>query len=194
MTEHERDARVSGAYRGLGRDEPPPQLDVAILAASARRRSRWAVPVSVAAVVVLAVGVTLRVQMEERKEAEGVALSPQVLEAPAPAADRAFAESRNAAPARPPAAAPPQVAMERRAKLAQEAIADRAEPAGRAGAGVAVGKITAAPETPAQWLERIAKLREAGKAREADESLAEFRKRHPGYKMSEAMRARVVPR
>jgi hypothetical protein len=59
---------------------------------------------------------------------------------------------------------------------------------------VAVGKISAAAETPEQWLERIAKLREAGKARAADEGLAEFRKRYPDYRISEAMRARVAPR
>jgi hypothetical protein len=86
------------------------------------------------------------------------------------------------APAAPRAAAP---ASDR---------ADRAEPAGRASAGVAVGKISAAPETPEQWLERIARLREAGKARAADQSLAEFRKRYPDYRVPEAMRARVAPR
>ena len=49
-------------------------------------------------------------------------------------------------------------------------------------------------ETPERWLERIGKLREAGRHREADESLAEFRRRHPGYEIPEAMRARVLPR
>jgi len=203
MPEHERDDRVSGAYRGLGREDPPPRLDAAILAASVRRRARWAVPVSVAAVVVLAVGVTLRVQMEERKGAEDVALSPRVLVAPPPAADRAVSELRNAAPAAAPAPARAEAKREMRAMEAPAAPqtsalasdrADRAEPAGRASAGVAVGKISAAPETPELWLERIAKLREAGKARAADESLADFRKRYPDYRISEAMRARVAPR
>lgn len=221
MAEHERDERVSGAYRALGREEPPQDLDAAILAASRRRRSRWAIPVSVAAVVVLAVGVTLRVQMEDHQGAEEIGLSPQVMQAPPPAAAPAPApakqEMRDAAPpaevapARPeakremrameaPAAAPlsatppPQAGARERDATVESAAADRAETAGRA--RVAAGKISAAaaPETPEQWLERIAKLREAGKAREADESLAEFRKRYPAYRMSEAMRARVAPR
>ena len=174
MADPERDARVSERYRALGREEPPPELDAAILAASRRRRSRWAVPVSIAAVVVLAVGVTLRVQIEERKDAEDIALSPRVMQAPAPADEVARQSRRDAAPA--------------------EASADRAEPAGRASAGVAVGKLSAPPETPEQWLERIAKLRDAGKAREADESLAEFKRRYPDYRISEALRARIAPR
>jgi hypothetical protein len=217
MTDPDRDAGVSKRYRALGREEPPPELDAAILAASRRRHSRWAVPVSIAAVVVLAVGVTLRVQIEERKDAEDIALSPRVMQAPAPADEVARQSRRDSAPA--PAAAPPPVAPESREQPAREAVApraapaapappivarkleapaeaaaDRAEPAGRVSAGVAVGKISSAPETPEQWLERIAKLREAGKARAAEQSLAEFRKRYPDYKMSEAMRARVAPR
>lgn len=201
MTDPERDARVSERYRALGREEPPSPLDAAILAASRRRRSRWAVPVSVAAVVVLAVGVTLRVQIEERKDAEEIALSPRVIEAPAEMAARPSQRIG----ATPPAAAPP-MALESRAQELQagarkretlaEAAADRAEPAGRASAGasVAVGKISKAPETPEQWLERIARLRDAGKAREADESLAAFRKRYPDFRIPEKLRARVVPR
>jgi hypothetical protein len=203
MAEHEHDERVSGAYRALGREEPPQELDAAILAASRRRRSRWAVPVSVAAVVVLAVGVTLRVQMEDHKGAEEIALSPQVMQAPPPEAAPARPEAKREmrameAPAAAPLSAtpPPQAGARERDATVESAAADRAETAGRARAGVAAGKISAAaaPETPEQWLERIARLREAGKAREADESLAEFRKRYPEYRMSEAMRARVAPR
>jgi hypothetical protein len=220
MVDSDRDPRVSERYRALGREEPPHALDEAILAAARRRRLRWAVPVSIAAVVVLAVGVTLRVQIEERRDAEDIALSPRVMQAPAPADEVARQSRRDSAPA--PAAAPPPVALESREQPAREAVApraapaaaappiaarkleapagaaaDRAEPTGRVGAGVAVGKISAppeTPETPEQWLERIGKLRDAGKAREADESLAEFRKRYPDYRMSAAMRARVAPR
>lgn len=205
MTDRDRDARVAERYRALGREEPPPELDAAILAASRRRPVRWAVPVSVAAVVVLAVGVTLRVQLEERSGAQEVALSPRVMEA-TPADEVARQSMRDAAPARAPAAAPPaKVAQESRAQELQagsrkrealaELTADRAEPAAPASANAVAGRISpAAAETPEQWLERIARLRDAGKAREADESLAEFRKRYPEYRMSEAMRARVAPR
>jgi hypothetical protein len=187
MADPDRDARVAERYRALGREEPPRALDEAILAAARRRRSRWAVPVSIAAVVVLAVGVMLRVQLERPQEAEEVALAPKVMEAPASAPPAAALESRASA-----APAPPTVA--RKLEAPAEAAADRAEPAGRASASVAVGKISSAPETPEQWLERIARLRDAGKAREADQSLAEFRKRYPDYRISEAMRARVAPR
>ena len=190
MVDPERDPRVSERYRALGREEPPHALDEAILAAARRRRLRWAVPVSIAAVVVLAVGVTLRVQIEERRDAEDIALSPRVRQAPAPADEVARQSRRDSPPA--PAAAPPIAA--RKLEASAGAAAERAGPAGRASAGVAVGKISAPPETPEQWLERIGKLRDAGKAREADESLAEFRKRYPDYRMSAAMRARVAPR
>ncbi|MSQ62362.1 MAG: hypothetical protein EXR33_00745 [Betaproteobacteria bacterium] len=68
MTE-ERDADVSAAYRGLGAEEPPRALDDAILAAARRSTSswskRWAMPLSLAAVVVLSVTVTLRIQHEQ---------------------------------------------------------------------------------------------------------------------------------
>lgn len=75
------DPRVSAAYRVLGAEEPPRALDEAILAAArrpARQRwsQRWAVPLSLAAVVVLSVVVTLRVQHER----------PEVVGAEAPAA------------------------------------------------------------------------------------------------------------
>jgi hypothetical protein len=67
----ERDDKLARAYRGLAREEPSSALDASILAASRsalRPRSasrRWAVPVSIAAVLVLAVGVTLEMQREQ---------------------------------------------------------------------------------------------------------------------------------
>jgi hypothetical protein len=76
MADPERDARVSGAYRALGREEPPPARDPENLAASRPRPSRGAVPVSVDAVGVLAVGDTLRVQRGERKGADEIARAP----------------------------------------------------------------------------------------------------------------------
>src|SRR5260221_785872 len=58
-------------YRELSREEPRAALDEAILAASRRAVAkpswsrRWAAPVSIAAVLVLAFGVTLEMQREE---------------------------------------------------------------------------------------------------------------------------------
>jgi hypothetical protein len=68
----DRDDDVSRRYRSLARDEPGPALDAAILAASRRAVGsrpggirRWGPPVSIAAVLVLASGVVLRMQMEQ---------------------------------------------------------------------------------------------------------------------------------
>jgi hypothetical protein len=66
------------AYRDLPREEPPAHLDAAILAASRRavasapeavpRRgfaARWGAPISVAAVLVLGIAISLRMQLEQ---------------------------------------------------------------------------------------------------------------------------------
>jgi hypothetical protein len=42
--------------------------------------------------------------------------------------------------------------------------------------------------SPQAWLERIAELRKQGRTREAEESLAEFRKRYPDYRIPEPPR------
>jgi hypothetical protein len=55
-----------------------------------------------------------------------------------------------------------------------------------------MGKL--AQETPEQWLERIARLRQEGRHDEADKALAEFRKRYPDYKIPEATLEKVEKR
>jgi hypothetical protein len=258
MTETDRDEKLARAYRALGAQEPPRALDDAILAAARRRPARWRVPLSVAAVVVLAVGVTLRMLPHE-PGTESVALAPQVMETPRPASppaepgaatapgaadvaraperraarnepgatasagtskkDQALAEVAGArargetqaarqAPAPAPAAAgaPPAAAAEaarRDAAMAgaKEQAAERAPaapapaaapaadaPAADAAAPRALGAAKLAePATPEAWLERIAELKKQGREREAEESLAEFKKRYPGYKIPEAL-------
>src|SRR5947209_5835224 len=63
--------KLARAYRDLAREEPSSAVDAAILAASTRalRRPpasrRWLVPVSIAATLVLAVGVTIEMQREQ---------------------------------------------------------------------------------------------------------------------------------
>src|SRR5689334_7238264 len=64
--------KVSGRYRELAREEPSAALDARILAAArestrpvVRRRQQWMVPVSIAAVLVLGIGVSLRMQLEQ---------------------------------------------------------------------------------------------------------------------------------
>src|SRR4051812_43954870 len=82
----ERDDDLLRRYRTMAREAPAASVDAAILAASRdavrpRRASRWAVPVSVAAVVVLALGLVLKVQREAPEES----LPAQVTQhAPAP--------------------------------------------------------------------------------------------------------------
>lgn len=105
MADPERDERLTRAYRALGGEEPPRALDEAILAASRRRPARWRVPLSIAAVLVLAVGVTLRM-LPPQPGAESVALAPQVMETPRPAAGSAEPPARRAQDAQVSAAAP----------------------------------------------------------------------------------------
>ena len=67
------DSPLSRAYRETGREEPPAHLDAAILAqakaAAAPRRGskpRWFMPLSLAATVVLSIGVVLLMSREGR--------------------------------------------------------------------------------------------------------------------------------
>jgi hypothetical protein len=205
MTEPERDERVAQAYRALGSEEPPAALDAAILAASRRHRARWRVPLTAAAVLALAVGVALVVEREERARTEEVVLAPQVMKSPAPVAGSRGEARSAAAPAAPPALAE---AKRERSDAAAQRIMRSSEPAGQAAASAAdqvapaagvAGALRAAKpaeeaETPERWLERIAELRAQGRDREADENLAEFRRRHPDYRIPEPMLRRVAPR
>jgi hypothetical protein len=59
------DEKISRRYRELGAEEPPRALDDAILAAARRRPQRWYAPLAAAAVLVLAVAVTLQMQVEQ---------------------------------------------------------------------------------------------------------------------------------
>ncbi|HJS38254.1 MAG TPA: hypothetical protein VJ789_09005, partial [Burkholderiales bacterium] len=72
--------------------------------------------------------------------------------------------------------------------------ADQAAPAAGASGALSAAKPPEKAESPEHWLERIAGLREQGRDREADESLAEFRRRHPDYRIAEPMLRRVAPR
>jgi hypothetical protein len=202
MAETERDEKVSAGYRALGGEEPPRALDEAILAASRRSPTRWRVPLSVAAVLVLAVGVTLRM-LPQRPDAESVALAPQVMETPRPAAPppavaREQAKPAAGAKASSEVAAADAVAESRaRSDIAAKPGSRALEaPAPTAAGGIAqapmrsevAAKLAKIELTPEAWLARIAELRKEGRQREADESLAEFRKRYPDYKIPEALR------
>ena len=101
----ERDPKVSQRYRELGAEEPPRELDQAILAAAHRAadrphaplvtpagRHRWYFSLGAAAVVVLAVAVTWHV---EREQPDPYSLLKQEVPLKAPPAD----EQRSAAAA-----------------------------------------------------------------------------------------------
>jgi hypothetical protein len=94
--------KLARRYRELAREEPPASLDASILAAARRAVAakpfgsrRWAVPMSIAAVLVLAFGVTLEMQ----REAPDVAYAPPQARVPEakpqvpPAADREMQEA-----------------------------------------------------------------------------------------------------
>jgi len=95
------DEKISRRYRELARDEPPAHADAAILAAARENRGqtpesarddsrvtgvrpRWMGPVSIAAVLVLGIGVSLRMQMEQ-PGVETSAPSSSATEYPMPA-------------------------------------------------------------------------------------------------------------
>ena len=173
----ERDPLVSRRYRELGTEEPPPALDEAILAASRRAaapRRRWYVPLAAAAVAVLGIGVALHVQREQPE--------PEAVTAPSEATEAPRALKRESVPAAPPA----QPQAERQESRTQD------RPAAPAGAPArAPAAADAVQESPGRFLERIAELRKQGRHEEADQALAEFKRRYPDYRVPEAMRERV---
>ena len=86
-------------------------------------------------------------------------------------------------------------AEERTARDAEAAA--RAPQAGPVQALAKRGELAAAKsalESPERELERIAQLRREGRHEEADKALAEFRKRHPDFRIPEATLERVERR
>lgn len=199
------DPKLSQRYRELPREEPPRALDDAILAASRRAvesrpaplvaptgRRRWYFPVAAAAVIVLAVAVVAHVD-RERPDEEILTSS-----APAPQTQPSAVEDPRAEAPKAAARAPKQAAKPSRPEFTPDPRADSSPPAASAGARArddrqpAQSRMRASIEqSPESQLERIARLRTEGKHEEADEALAEFRKRYPDYLLSEEMKAKV---
>lgn len=144
MTERDDDARVSQRYRELPAEEPPRALDEAILAAARREvrahpappplgpwapagRRRWYVPVAAAALIVLAVAVTLRVQLEQPdlEAPDARAPPPATLSEPRPAPEAAKPLAKEAEKRAEPQREARKTAPERQAA----ARAEQAKPA-----------------------------------------------------------------
>jgi hypothetical protein len=210
----ERDPKVSQRYRELGSEEPPRELDQAILAAARRvRRQRWYYVFGAAAIMVLAVAVTVQID-RQRSDSEFVPDAPVPLEQPkaesGSAARDAAPETGAQAPQKQeagtgsvsrPMAAPAAPAESRSKENAlgaavsrQEQTAEAQKPEARADSAPGSMAAPAArarmaertAESPERWLERIVQLRKEGRHEEADKQLAEFRKRYPEYKVPES--------
>jgi hypothetical protein len=106
--------RVAQSYRELGAEEPPRALDEAILAAARRGRQRWYAPLATAAVLVLAVAVTLNMQRERPGVESPVTQAPPRADQPAEKISSANAEQelklRSAPELKPKPRAEPQPA------------------------------------------------------------------------------------
>ena len=218
------DSDISRRYRELGREEPPRHLDDAIRAAARRAvgtrpaplvvptgRQRWYFPLAAAAIIVLAVAVTLHVEREQPGEEivsvpAAPATSPPELRAEAlpekpqsaPQPERRRKTESADARERRDAAPPPELQKDAivREQNAPSAPAPQAAPPppplgasadlrrSDEGARAAASVSAYALQSPEQWLQGIADLRRQGRHEEADKSLAEFRKRFPDYRIS----------
>ena len=148
----ERDPKVTQRYRDLGAEEPPRELDEAILAAARRSedkphaplvtpvgRHRWYFGLAAAAVVVLAVSVTIHVEQQQPDEAYAPSIP---LPKPEPAPE-AKTPASQAAPAQAP-----DLASSRAADATMESRA-RAETAPSAGAAADAAPSATARPAPA---------------------------------------------
>jgi negative regulator of sigma E activity len=207
------DAKVSARYRELAREEPPRHVDDAILAAARRAtasrpaplvapsgRRRWYVPVAAAAIIVLAVAVTVHVERQqpdfEVAEQQAAPVQTPVTE-PAPKrdssapADLQKSQTSSSQPAAPaPKSAEPLAGLResQRSDTAPSAAQARTEArAMRSERGAEQKLIGLAAASPEQWLQGIVDLKRQGRDEEAEKQLGDFRKRYPDYRIPEAI-------
>ena len=199
----------------LGDESPPPILDAAVLARAraavrpARTVRRWWVPASVAATVVIAFSLVMRVQQESGVEPAGAPVPareagmPAEADAPA-AADEAAATAADEQVASPAAEQPAVTTMEGARREAAplpaapgEATAAMAAPEVAPAADAALGEAApqpalkatrAAPMAAAQslpspeaWLARIEALEAEGKLEQAAAERERLEAAYPGW-------------
>jgi len=186
------DRDLSGLYRATRLEEPSAELDRAVLMearrALTRRRRRWLVPLSTAAVLVLGLSLTLY---------EIEAPRPTAVEAPAPPESMG-----EAAPASPAAGAMSDQAVERpMLKLqrsaaprslpeAEEALSEKAWPAERdLLTSPASGAKAESGDDPDAWVARLMELLEQGDEETLRTELAAFRQRYPDYPLPAPLEA-----
>jgi negative regulator of sigma E activity len=207
------DAKVSARYRELAREEPPRHVDDAILAAARRAttsrpaplvapsgRRRWYVPVAAAAIIVLAVAVTVHVERQqpdfEVAEQQAAPVQTPVTE-PAPKrdssapADLQKSQTSSSQPAAPaPKSGEPLAGLRESQRSDTAPSAAQARPEARAmrsERGAEQKSIGLAAASPEQWLQGIVDLKRQGRDEEAEKQLGDFRKRYPDYRIPEAI-------
>ena len=126
----------------------------------------------------------------QRREADASALP----DAPAPARAQVTAPAAAPAPASEAAPPPPVGASADRAAQSAPLRAKREGFAAGSAATESRRIATVADPDPNRELERIALLREAGRHAEADRALEELRRRHPEFRIPDAVWERVRPR
>lgn len=118
------DDALTRIYRTGAKDMPPAHLDAAILARASRALAprsfiqRWAIPASIAAVLVLSVSVVLQISQREEPMLDEVATLTEKTQQPAmtaPAEKKSFAAP--AAPASSPEPAKPEAKLAKRAEV-----------------------------------------------------------------------------
>lgn len=194
---------LPGGVPGSQRLEPPEDLDAIVLRrareairAPARmpvyRAPRWALPVALAATILLSFSILLNVSVIARKtpgslldsaakssRAPASGMPARGADAPAPEADRLRKKPSSESPAgNGETVAPPATLVP--SPLSQ----DQAAPA-QARSERAMARNAVAPHTqtrdPAAWLKQIDLLRARGKTAEADAELRRFREAFPHY-------------
>ena len=192
-------AALEALYRQAQPVQPPPELDRRIRAAarqaesvapaSAARRKhspRWAVPLSLAALLVLSIGLVTLMQQQLSLQPPAPQPVELVLPVPqtAPAADQAPAVTLQA---EEPALASPRALTlpEPAARTASEAL--KSQSFNKIPQHTALEQESAEPQDPQTWLAQIRELRRQGQWQQAEAQLRLLRQRYPDYPIPDAI-------